>query len=1287
MNFFKNMLKHKLEKHYVFISNSHRTIFKYLIVIYLNTQVLRGYIMERSNLWSVFMTLLVLILMISTIQFFIGNYKFTDIYSAELEGKIDYSVGDGPHAVDLKDLNGDGKNDIVTANYYSDNISVLLNKGNGTYYNDILYEVDQNPRSLCLADLNKDLFIDIITANIGDSDSVTILLNAGNGTFSNRTDYGVSDDPRSVTVVDIKEDSNSDLDIVTANYWSDNIGILKNNGDGTFANPKYYNAGNGPYGIASSDLDGDGDADLFSANFLDDTISVLMNNGDGTFAADVTYNSDDGPRSIFTADLDNMNGDDIIVANRLANNVSVFINKGDGTFFNHVTYKVGANPLSVYCNDLDGDNDIDIVTANNQGNSVSILKNYGNGSFAPKIDKFVGAGPYSVCVEDIDEDSFQDMEIITANNLADSISILITNTAPTISFIEPNGINDVADTQYSITWMDFDPDDNANISLYYWKKELIGGTWELIVTGLNEDDSTNTYKWNITSMPEGEYPLKAEIADPYNSFTNYSLGNLTISHTVSNIKPWLKFIEPDGISDFSHLNYTVTWKDGDPDDNADIQLFYDDDNKNYDGNWLVDIKEDDENYFNWNTTYFTEGEWYVYSKINDSSHEPIYNYSAGPLIINHPSAVPPELKNGTVTPEFGLEDSKFNFSVEYFHLENQLPWVVTLNLTGSSRGIYDMNEFDINDKIYSDGKKYFFEIPLSEGLYSFHFATWDGLFWYETQEIQDIPIVVGSKPYLTNGTVSPIVGLETDVYRYKITYNDLYNKNTEQITVNITGPTSGSFDMIEVNSSDINNSDGKEYQFETSLLIGTYSYHFSATDGKYWVSTKEVMNSPIVTKGEPILKDGSVSPLSGYTGDKFRYEVIYIDPNNDLPSEIWVNITGPSGGDFKMTETYQTDQNCQDGKVYAYEQQLYFGDYSYHFAASDGKYWTHTTEVKGYPKILKIELDQKPSLEEGNVNPKTGYTNDNFNFSVKYSDPENKAPEMIIVRITGSLSGGFNMLEVDPDDQNCVDGKMYFYNVSLQFGIYSYYYAASDGNYWVETNPILNEPIVNNMAPWIKITSPSESNIEIDYELMIEWSALDLDSDANISLYYDTDNKGNDGSLIISGLSEDNTSNSYFWNTSSIPEGNYFIYATINDGINTPYSNYSLVFITIIHPQDNGNTTDNGEPQEPDEDDGSSSRDLIYILLIIGIIIILIMILIISIILKQKRDQKPPVEPVQTEKIEEMEDEMPAEITEPVQNVDDSEVKVDGGDENQPPAQAPKAESVENNNEQDISTK
>jgi hypothetical protein len=56
-----------------------------------------------------------------------------------------------------------------------------------------------------------------------------------------------------------------------------------------------YGAGKLPVSVFAADLDGDGDADLAVANYYSDNVSIRKNNGDGTFQTAVNYMSGGRP--------------------------------------------------------------------------------------------------------------------------------------------------------------------------------------------------------------------------------------------------------------------------------------------------------------------------------------------------------------------------------------------------------------------------------------------------------------------------------------------------------------------------------------------------------------------------------------------------------------------------------------------------------------------------------------------------------------------------------------------------------------------------------------------------------------------------------------------------------------------------------------------------------------------------------------------------------------------------------------------------------------------------------
>ena len=63
------------------------------------------------------------------------------------------------------------------------------------------------------------------------------------------------------------------------------------------------------------------------------------------------------------------------------------------------------------------------------------------------------------------------------------------------------------------------------------------------------------------------------------------------------------------------------------------------------------------------------------------------------------------------------------------------------------------------------------------------------------------------------------------------------------------------------------------------------------------------------------------------------------------------------------------------------------------------------------------------------------------------------------------------------------------------------------------------------------------------------WEDGDLDSDASIAFYYDTDDKDGNGNLIVEGISEDDNTDSFTFDTSELKNGEYFIYGTIKDDV------------------------------------------------------------------------------------------------------------------------------------------
>ncbi|MBD1208387.1 MAG: VCBS repeat-containing protein [Ignavibacteria bacterium] len=328
-------------------------------------------------------------------------------------------VGTSPYSVISGDFDGDGDLDLATANYGSNNTSILLNTGAGAFAAAVNYAVGTGPISVTSGDFDGDGDLDLAVAN-ESSNNTSILLNIGAGTFAAAVNYAVGTTPYSVSSGDF--DGDGDLDLAVANSNSNNTSILLNTGAGVFAAAVNYAVGTNPVSVTSGDFDGDGDLDLAVANFNSGNASILLNTGAGTFEAAVNYALGTQPRSVTSGDFDGDGDLDLAVTNQGSNNTSILLNTGAGVFAAAVNYAVGTGPISVTSGDFDGDGDLDLATANNGGNNTSILRNTGAGAFAAAVNYAVGTDPREVTGGDFDGDG--DLDLATANFGSNNVSIL-----------------------------------------------------------------------------------------------------------------------------------------------------------------------------------------------------------------------------------------------------------------------------------------------------------------------------------------------------------------------------------------------------------------------------------------------------------------------------------------------------------------------------------------------------------------------------------------------------------------------------------------------------------------------------------------------------------------------------------------------------------------------------------------------------------------------------------------------------------------------------------------------
>ncbi|MBI4601822.1 MAG: VCBS repeat-containing protein [Planctomycetes bacterium] len=123
-----------------------------------------------------------------------------------------FKVGDEPLRIEVRDLNGDGRPEILVLNYFSGDLSVLRNLGGGALQDGVKLPIRiGGTADMRLADLDADGDLDVATAALQDG-SLVVLENVSGGSFTRGCDDFRRGDVNTDGVVSIS-------DIVMLRRW------------------------------------------------------------------------------------------------------------------------------------------------------------------------------------------------------------------------------------------------------------------------------------------------------------------------------------------------------------------------------------------------------------------------------------------------------------------------------------------------------------------------------------------------------------------------------------------------------------------------------------------------------------------------------------------------------------------------------------------------------------------------------------------------------------------------------------------------------------------------------------------------------------------------------------------------------------------------------------------------------------------------------------------------------------------------------------------------------------
>jgi hypothetical protein len=297
------------------------------------------------------------------------------------------------------DINNDGTPDLVDLNS-SGQAELRLGNGDGTFQDPVPFAPGL---PLKVADVNGDGIPDLVFAT---RSGISERLGNGDGTFQDPVNVTFpANTPGTVLGVgDFNNDGQLDVVIGTRPFAGEShaLGVLLNNGAGSFVTAPAYATGAFPNAVAAGDFTGSSLPDLVTVGF-DGQAQVLLSNGDGTFRSGGSLSAPGVGTSVVVGDFDGDGKLDIATLSRDVNGhsqVNVFLGNGDGTFQADRIFDLGSDTASAFGKivagdfDRDGRLDLAVLFRNNfsRQNLVEVFLGNGDGTFRATEPQQVDTG-------------------------------------------------------------------------------------------------------------------------------------------------------------------------------------------------------------------------------------------------------------------------------------------------------------------------------------------------------------------------------------------------------------------------------------------------------------------------------------------------------------------------------------------------------------------------------------------------------------------------------------------------------------------------------------------------------------------------------------------------------------------------------------------------------------------------------------------------------------------------------------------------------------------------------
>jgi hypothetical protein len=314
------------------------------------------------------------------------------------------------NTVAVGDMNEDGLVDLVIGQSFGSGYSIMSGDGSGHF----VFSHRGNPikmAEMILTDMNGDRHLDIVGTGINYA------VGDGLGGVVEERWAGWSTSGNSVAVVDLDGDGNKDL--ITANSGDGYLYIRYSSAGGVFEGSRDYRFAveGGIRSIVARDLDSDGRPEIVIGA---SGIRIYAIDAGGHLQLRKVLDSPTANPAIETADLNADGLPDIVAGSSGA--IGVYLTGPGLTDPSLPATPLAGRPGPVVSGDFSGDGYADVAVLRTSQEVVDVLRGGPEGSLVEGPHLTVGQGPRAMQVADLDLDGLDD--IVVADSLEGKITVL-----------------------------------------------------------------------------------------------------------------------------------------------------------------------------------------------------------------------------------------------------------------------------------------------------------------------------------------------------------------------------------------------------------------------------------------------------------------------------------------------------------------------------------------------------------------------------------------------------------------------------------------------------------------------------------------------------------------------------------------------------------------------------------------------------------------------------------------------------------------------------------------------